>query len=124
MLEIGILTHATKFHSWVHVSSSCHFLVWENALRNFIPVFTTLLGARALLPDFLFYWAGMFLLSSVQAVFQGKGTAPDNSISLTEDLWSIPVSRLDRDRRGTGSPVPFAEDVLHSLCMPGVSRPP
>lgn len=108
---------------------SCHFLVWEKDLRSFIPVFTTLLGARALLPDFPFYWAGVFLLSSVSAVFQGKGTALENNINLTGGLWvpgirNIPVSRLDRDLRGTESPVPLAEDALHSLCMPGASRPP
>lgn len=130
MLEIQILTHPTKFHSWVHVSSSsCLFLVWEKDLRNFIPVFTTLLGARALLPDFPFCWPGMFQFSSVHAVFQGKGSAPENNINLTGGLWvpgirNILVGRLDRDRRGTESPVPLTEDVLHSLCMPGASRPP
>lgn len=130
VLEVEILTHPTKFHSWVHVSSSsCYYLVWEKDLRSFNPVFTTLLGARALLPHFPFYWAGMFLLSSVHAVFQGKGTAPENNISLAGGLWvpgirNILVSRLDRDLRGTESPVPLAEDVLHSLCMPGASRPP
>lgn len=125
---IEVWTPATEFHSWnwVHVSSSsCHFLVWEKDLRSFVPVFSTLLGARALLPDFPLGWVGMFLLSSVHAVFQGKGTAPENTISLTGGLWvpgirNILVSRPDR--RGTGSPVPLAEDVLHSLCMPGASR--
>lgn len=103
MLGIEILTLPTKFHSWVHVSSSsCHFLVWEKDLRSFIPLFTTLLSARGLLPDFPFYWAGIFLLSSVHTVFQGKGTARENNINLTGGLWvpgirNILVSRLDRD---------------------------
>lgn len=94
----------------------------EKDLRSFILVFATLLGARALRPDFPFCWAGMFLLSSVHTVFQGKGTAPENNISLTGGLWvpgiwSILVSRPDRDGRGTESPVRLAEDVLHSLCQ-------
>lgn len=94
----------------------------EKDLRSFIPVFTALLGARALLLDFPFCWAGMFLLSSVHSVFQGKGTVPENNISLTGGLWApgirnILVSRLDRDGRGADSPVPLAEDVLHSLCQ-------
>ncbi|XP_039573048.1 heme-binding protein 1-like isoform X1 [Passer montanus] len=61
--------------------------VWEKDLRSFIPVFAALLGARALLPDFPFCWVGMFLLPSVHAVFQGKGTAPENNISLTGGPW-------------------------------------
>lgn len=118
-----------KFHSWncVHVSSSsCHFLVWQKDLRSFILVFITLLGARALLPDFPWYWVGMFVILSACSV-PGKGTAPENNISLTGGLWvpgirNILVSRPHR--RGTESPVALAEDVLHSLCMPGASRPP
>lgn len=39
-------------------------------------------------------------------------------------IGDILVSRQDSYWRGAESPVSPAEDVLHSLCMPGVSKPP
>lgn len=39
-------------------------------------------------------------------------------------IRKILVSRQDSDWRGAESPVPLAEDALHSLCMPGASKPP
>lgn len=69
------------------------------------------------------------LLSSVHAGLQGKGTVPENHVNLAGGLWvpgigNILVSRQDSDWRGAESPVPPAEDVLHSLCVPGASKPP
>lgn len=39
-------------------------------------------------------------------------------------MRNILVSRQDSGWRGAESPVPPAEDVLHSMCMPGASKPP
>lgn len=38
-------------------------------------------------------------------------------------IRNILVNRQDSNRRGAESPVPSAEDVLHSLCMLGASKP-
>lgn len=61
-------------------------------------------------------------------MLQGRGTVPKNNINLTGGLWvpgirNILVNRQDSNWRGAESPGPSAEDVLHSLCMPGASKP-
>lgn len=39
-------------------------------------------------------------------------------------IKNILVSRQDSNWRGAEGPLPPAEDVLHSLCMSGASKPP
>lgn len=90
VLDIEIPIHPTKL-SPLHQLGSCLFFLLSllgmggGSEMSFVPTFTVLLGARALLPDFPCYWA-LSLLSSVHTMLQENGAAPKDNVNLTGGL--------------------------------------